>query len=345
MNVTVLKQLTDNPNTTSMTSAFQNGEPTESVDVNNSLSNYHSGLVALAVLVFVSNLFAISFYLRHRTIRGNPSNVLLFSLAISDLIVALALLPLMIGCERTELPTDSALQRMCRCSYPIGNLCGFSTIFHIIALTLDEYQAVLHPFKRMNLASRGYYRKILILIWLMALFFALIPVFWIFKDQQSKSWRKKFHNYGILQIVIFFGVSVIILTYSYCRMFVRIRRQLAEVTLTGRVQLRVRNDRKTILVFLLFFTVFAIGWFPWFFFTLDHSELEIPSEIQDFLVALRFAGSFLNPLIYAFLKNDYKEAIKLDLALICSRCPKQFQCFNLTPLLKRSRSNIDKQDV
>jgi hypothetical protein len=281
---------------------------------------YHIGLVVISVLIILSNSFAITIYCRHKAIRKNLNNVLLCSLAVSDLLTGLIYLPVLVIVERSDFRGKYKwLLMLQRYHFMFGNLCGFSTVFHIIALTIDKYVAVLYPFKKINLSTRWLYRKILASLWTTALFFALIPLFWYFKDEGSQSWYKKFHVYGIFQLVIFFGLSLLTLMYCYLRMFAKIHKQDCEASLTGRVQRRERTERKTISVFLCFFVVFVIGWFPWFLFTLDNNMLRAPLEVKDFLVTLRFAGAFLNPAIYAFLKNDYRQAISSDLAKLCSK--------------------------
>ena len=285
---------------------------------NETFQAYHISLILFSVLIILSNIFAITIYCRNKTIRKNLSNVLLCSLAISDLLTGILYLPMLVVIER-GVNKYSWLITLQRFHFMFGNWCGFSTVFHIIALTVDKYLAVLHPFKKITIASRSFYRKLLLLIWTAALIFALVPVCWYFKDERSKSWFKKFKIYGIVQLVIFFGLSLVILIYCYLRMFTIIHHQETGDALTGKIQRRERTDRKTILVLACFFAVFVIGWFPWFLFTLDPQMFHVPLEIKDFLVTLRFAGAFLNPAIYAFLKNDYREAVISNMAKMCGR--------------------------
>ena len=282
---------------------------------------YHIGLIAYSILIIFSNVFAISIYCRHKTIRKNLGNALLCSLAVSDLLTGLVYLPALIVIERSDFVKYKWLHTLQRYHFMFGNMCGFSTVFHIIALTVDKYMAVLYPFKRIYFSTRQLYRKILMLIWTTAFCLALIPLFWYFKDVQSESWFKKFRIYGIFQLVIFFGLPLLVLAFCYFRMFTKIHNQDHEASLTGRIQRRPgeRTDRKTTLVFLCFFALFVIGWFPWFLFALDNDMLHVDREIKDFLVTLRFAGACLNPVIYAFFKSDYRKAIKSDLAKLCSK--------------------------
>ena len=289
--------------------------------VDESFQAYHIGLIIFSVLVIFFNIFAISIYCRHKTVRKNRNNMLLCSLAVSDLLTGLIYLPVLIIVERPDLREKHKwLLTLQRYHYMFGNLCGFSTVFHIIALTIDKYIAVLHPLKRINFSTSWFYRKILLSLWAIALMFAVIPVFWYFEDEESEKWFEKFYMYGIFQLVVFFGLSLLVLLYCYLRMFAKIHDSHdVEASLTGTVRRGERTDRKTISIFLCFFAIFVIGWFPWFLFTLNNDMLHVPLEIKDFLVSLCFAGAALNPAVYAFLKNDYRQAIKLDLGKLCWR--------------------------
>ncbi len=117
---------------------------------------YHIGLVVLSLLIILSNIFAISIYCRHKAIRKHRSNVLLCSLAVSDLLTGLVYLPVLVVVERPDLREEYKwLLILQRYHFMFGNLCGFSTVFHIIALTIDKYIAVLYPFKRIHLACNS----------------------------------------------------------------------------------------------------------------------------------------------------------------------------------------------
>jgi hypothetical protein len=312
------------------------------------IEDYHIGLMALSFLILLCNLFAIQTYKRHGKIRRNSGNVLLLGLAVSDLITGVIYLPIVIFCEtqwsKYARDEDKIFVQSCRANFLVANFLGFSTIFHIIALTVEKYLAVLHPFQRLSIATRGTYRKILITVWLLALAFALVPAFWSFDVENSWSpgWLHKFHIYGIAQASVFLGLASVILLYCYLRMFIQIHVQLSSHTETGRVQVKARNDRKTMLIFLMFFTVFIVGWTPWFFFALDsENQYLVTQEVKDFLVTLRFVGAVLNPLLYSFIKNDYKQAVQADVRSLCSTCPSPigFQRLIQSSTLQRRSNN------
>ena len=288
------------------------------------LEDYHTGLMVLAILIFICNVFAIQTYKRHGKIHRNCSNVLLLSLAISDLIIGVIYMPILIFCESSWSTYEAESEiflKTCRANYFVANFSGFSTIFHIIALTIEKYLAVLHPFQRINISTRGTYRRILITIWLLSLAFAVLPAFWMFDNPWSSSWLRKFNIYGIAQAAVFLGLASVVLMYCYVRMFFQIHVKLSSHTETGRVHTKARSDRKTVFIFLMLFLIFVAGWAPWFFFSLESSNQSLVApQVKDFLISLRYAGAVLNPSLYSFIKSDYKQAIQADLRSLCSSC-------------------------
>lgn len=72
----------------------------------------------------------------------------------------------------------------------------------------------------------------------------------------------------------------------------------------------------------MLFLIFVAGWAPWFFFSLEgDNQYLVSKKVKDFLISLRYAGAVLNPLLYSFIKNDYKQAIQADFRSLCSSCP------------------------
>lgn len=342
--------LSNNLSTTTM-SATQASNETEKPKTGSSLDDYHGGLVALALLILICNVFAIQTYKRHEKIRRNCSNVMLLSLAISDLLVGLIYIPILVFCESQWYkyqPHSNVFVHTCRVNHLVGSFSGFSTIFHIIALTIEKYLAVLHPFQRLSVSTHSTYRKILITVWLLAFVFAVVPLFWMYDNPGKPSWLHKFHIYAIVQASIFLGLASVMLMFCYIRMFFQIHVKLSAHTQTGRVQTKARNDRKTILIFLMFFTIFVLGWCPWFFFNLKGKNAELVSmEVKDFLVSLRYAGAVLNPLLYSFIKNDYKNAVQSDVRGLCSRCPApiRFQKLVQNNTFSRSSNNNTRRST
>lgn len=309
-----------------------------------SVEKYHVGLITLAVLIVIMNIFAIQIYKRHEKIRQNCINILLVSLAVTDLIVGVVHLPFVITCE-TYLYMHS--RKACSFTYIIGNFCSFSTVFHIVALTIEKYVAVLHPFKRISVSTSSVYRKIIIAVWFFSLVFSMIPMPWMYGSlRYSPSFFQFFRLYGIAQTAIFLGLATLILLYCYVRMLYQIHAKLATQNIPGRVHTKAISDRKTIFVFLMFFMIFIVGWTPWFFFFINpkHEKL-VSQEVKDFLVSLRYLGAALNPLLYSFLKIDYKHAIQADFKKIFvwwASAPVGFQTMTQSSTIQRAKNTSRK---
>ncbi|XP_046839939.1 uncharacterized protein LOC124434107 [Xenia sp. Carnegie-2017] len=246
------------------------------------------------------NIFAIQIYKRHEKIRQNCINILLVSLAVTDLIVGVVHLPFVITCE----------------TYLI------------------------------SVSTSSVYRKIIIAIWFFSLVFSMIPMPWIYGSlRYTPSFSQFFRLYGIAQTAIFLGLATVILLYCYVRMLYQIHTKLATQNIPGRVHTKAISDRKTIFVFLMFFMIFIVGWTPWFFFINPKHEKLVSQEVKDFLVSLRYLGAALNPLLYSFLKIDYKHAIQADFKKIFvwwASAPVGFQTMTQSSTIQRAKNTSRK---
>lgn len=99
---------------------------------------HHPTLIAIAVLVIISNMFAIVLFVTKKTLRKG-GNLLLLSLAISDVATGLITIPLNIGCEFTYS------LGLCMSSGILNRFLAISTVYHILAITFETYYAIPRP--------------------------------------------------------------------------------------------------------------------------------------------------------------------------------------------------------
>jgi hypothetical protein len=76
-----------------------------------------------------------------------------------------------------------------------------------------------------------------------------------------------------------------------------------------RKQLKLGEGR-AMVVFGLMLVTFVLGWFPYFILTFLE-DLGISHNASSvFWLFLRFSTSLINPLLYTFLKMDFKKALR-----------------------------------
>ena len=92
----------------------------------------------------------------------------------------------------------------------------------------------------------------------------------------------------------------------------RIKREVSHLS-SQCMERNERKERKALVIYGAMICVFVVGWFNYFFNSLQEdlgNRAGIPFWADMILLFLRFATSLLNPLVYTFLKQDFKRARK-----------------------------------
>lgn len=306
---------------------------------------FHPILLVISLLIITANVQVIVLFVKKQNLR-QAGKLLLFSLAVSDLTTGLITIPLNIACEFTfSLP-------VCMASGLLNRFLSISTIFHILAITLETYYAILQPMKhRVNIERR----KVLGIacgIWFMALVASLMPSFWVqgaVKNVRSKPSTEFLRKQRIYEIVVFsvgFLMPLTIMVFAHARMFCKI---LDAVKMMRRRSLPLRQPSivskyKTALLFAVILLIFTVTWSFWFVTgilnALDISTHPFPMWAQDCTTILRYTTSFINPLLYTFFRPDIHKAFK---SLLKKTETQRKQSLTVTYLLSGTKTKRDSQ--
>ena len=252
-------------------------------------------------MVVVTNVFVCALVCFNKTLR-TYTNWLVLSLAVSDILTGGVLLPMFL-IKPASLVTD----------YFIA-LILLSGVANICAVTYDRYVAIIKPLLYPYLAPK-LFQKILVVSWLIPAIYTILPLAW------DKNPTKTIH---ILYIVCleFFGVVVpyIFITFAYVRIFRQVRRSLTmrkdfeSARQQRRERRRIASDAQVAKVFCIVSTAFLLSWLPILYSTTVYRVLNRPDLIPVVLDTISpfttTTSSLVNPLIYAFLKADFRVAIR-----------------------------------
>ena len=291
-------------------------------------------LSLLAVLIFLINLmiiflFATRDYLRTKT------NMILVGLALSDLLNGILVIPLqiMVNIYITE-------QSLRLASMVFYRFIAVSTMLHILAVTMERHICILSPLRYHSLVTKSRIIKILVFIWLLSICNSVISLSWIgLADEynhlkqppglhNSKLLRCEF-TYTLLTFVFFFLIPLVIMAYSFRKIICEIsrhNRRDSELMLesTNRSSTdsasgedsRPRHayilDRKPVLIFLAMLLVFSITWSSWYaqVIILSTSPIHYKPVGGIWPGFARSSTSVINPLLYALIKKDFRQALK-----------------------------------
>ncbi|KAG8012026.1 Chemokine-like receptor 1 [Nibea albiflora] len=231
------------------------------------------------------------------------------SLAISDFVFC-AFLPFSI--------TNMAMEEwifgrfMCKFTSSVMFLNMFSSIFLLVVISVDRCVSVVFPVWAQNHRTIKKASIIVLLAWLLAISLSIPSV--IFRDVQSHLGRTIcYNNYSLhhnshaivalSRFVAGFIVPFIVIIFCYSVIILKLRTN------------RMTKSSKPFKVMTALVVAFFVCWLPYHVFVLlelnhqnyHHTILHTGLKIGTSMAA---ANSFLNPVLYVFMGNDFKQKFR-----------------------------------
>ncbi|XP_060099779.1 kappa-type opioid receptor [Heteronotia binoei] len=279
-------------------------------------------ITAVYSMVFVVGLVGnslVMFVIIRYTKMKTATNIYIFNLALADALVT------------TTMPFQSTVYLMN--SWPFGDvLCKivisidyynmFTSIFTLTMMSVDRYIAVCHPVKALDFRTPLKAKIINICIWLLSSSVGISAIVLggtkIREGSTECSLQFPDEDYVwwdiFMKICVFvfaFIIPVLIIVVCYTLMILRLK----SVRLLSGSREKDRNLRRITRLVLVVVAVFIICWTPIHIFVLvealgdvSHSTAAISSYY--FCIALGYTNSSLNPILYAFLDENFKRCFK-----------------------------------
>ncbi|XP_066506530.1 trace amine-associated receptor 13c-like [Hoplias malabaricus] len=281
-------------------------------------------LSCISVCTVVLNLLVI-ISISHFKQLHTPTNLLILSLAVADLLVGLFLMPVKI----LELADSCWYLGKVGCYIsPVINFLSISaSLFSLIVIAIDRYIAVSDPLLYSTRLTVCKMSVIIIIGWSGSLFYAI--VFLYFNGYFFRSQVKCFgecvlyvkQSWVIVDLVIVFVTpcSVIILLYSI--IFKIARRQAKAVRAVSNGVSKSPSDKvlntsetkaaKTLGIVIF---VYLTCWIPYFISSLTVENVTSVSIVWIVFAWLIYINSSMNPLIYAILYSWFRESVRCILS-------------------------------
>ncbi|KAM6458535.1 kappa-type opioid receptor isoform 1-T1 [Liasis olivaceus] len=281
-------------------------------------------ITAVYSMVFVVGLVGnslVMFVIIRYTKMKTATNIYIFNLALADALAT------------TTMPFQSTEYLMN--SWPFGDvLCKivisidyynmFTSIFTLTMMSVDRYIAVCHPVKALDFRTPLKAKIINICIWVLSSSVGISAIVLggtkVREDTGSIECSLQFPDDDyvwwdiFMKICVFvfaFIIPVLIIIVCYTLMILRLK----SVRLLSGSREKDRNLRRITRLVLVVVAVFIICWTPIHIFVLvealgdvSHSTAAISSYY--FCIALGYTNSSLNPILYAFLDENFKRCFK-----------------------------------
>ena len=142
------------------------------------------------------------------------TNLFLLSLAASDLLSGILVIPLVIACN---LVYDS--EQICIAMDICQRGLAISTILHLACAVTERYLKSSAPFKYVSLVTRPRIFKVLFSFWISAMSVSLVQLIWYApKEQESANSQYLIYDVMVLCLVVF--VPFLVTLVAFIRIFI-----------------------------------------------------------------------------------------------------------------------------
>ncbi|XP_031562692.1 adenosine receptor A3-like [Actinia tenebrosa] len=265
---------------------------------------------ALAIIVFRSNVY----------FGRKKEHCFLLSLAIADILVGIAGIPLQVFLlileKSGKIPRYFFVLNITFLTSDV--FFGQASIFTLTAIALERLYSVIKPQKHRKVKKRTYWY--------------LVRLPWMASAFQSFLYLLSLNNILPFGVVFqFIVISLLFSMLSLCVAYMRIwmsmkRRKKNQNSLTSRLAIRMKSEfnankeRKLTVVVVIVTGAFVVTFLPFqimnFVFYICHLNGYIPdvsTSLVRFVKLLQYSNSLINPIIYSYNIKGFRVCLKRKL--------------------------------
>ncbi|MGH0157537.1 UNVERIFIED_CONTAM: hypothetical protein FKN15_057887 [Acipenser sinensis] len=248
------------------------------------------------------------------------TNIYIFNLALAD---ALSTSTLPFQSAKYLLDTWPFGEMICKIVLSIDYYNMFTSIFTLTMMSVDRYIAVCHPIRALDFRTPMKAKVINVCIWILSSVIGVpIMIMAVTKttDKGNIICMLEFPDPGwywdtVTKICVFifaFVGPVLVITICYGLMILRLK----SVRLLSGSKEKDRTLRRITRMVLVVVAVFIICWTPIHIFVIVKTLVDIdkknPFVIASWhlCIALGYTNSSLNPVLYAFLDENFKRCFR-----------------------------------
>lgn len=265
-------------------------------------------------------IYVILRYAKMKTI----TNIYILNLAIADELFMLGLPFLAMQVALVHWPFGKAI---CRVVMTVDGINQFTSIFCLTVMSIDRYLAVVHPIKSAKWRRPRTAKMISLAAWGASLL-VILPIM-IYAGLRSNQWGRSsctinwpgesgawYTGFIIYAFILGFLVPLVIICLCYVFIIIKVKSSGIRVGSSK----RKKSERKVTRMVSIVVAVFVFCWLPFYIFNVSSVSVAInPTPalkgMFDFVVILTYANSCANPILYAFLSDNFKKSFQNVLCL------------------------------
>ncbi|KAF7203687.1 D(5)-like dopamine receptor [Nothobranchius furzeri] len=296
-------------------------------------------LCVLIVSTLLGNTLVCVAVIKFRHLRTKVTNSFVVSLAVSDLFVAVLVMPWR---AVSEVAGIWLFGRFCDTWVAFDIMCSTASILNLCIISMDRYWAISSPFRYEQKMTRRFAFLMIGVAWTLSILISFIPV--------QLNWHRAGNatdspdgcnaslnrTYAISSSLISFYIPVVIMVGTYTRIFRIAQTQIRRISSLERaagpraqnhrhrvsthdessLKTSFKRETKVLKTLSIIMGVFVFCWLPFFVLNCvvpfcDPDRLGEPPCVSEstfsIFVWFGWANSSLNPVIYAF-NADFRKA-------------------------------------
>ncbi|XP_077977444.1 galanin receptor 2a-like [Glandiceps talaboti] len=285
----------------------------------------------IACIGIIGNILVILVILRVQRLRQQTTNQLVVSLAFADLLACLFII-LRNTRYLLEFNSEVAWEIFCRIVHDTVLWVNFAaSVFNLVAVTLERYYAIVHPFKYQLRVTPKKVKIVIALAWILAL---ACQSFTVYSDSYDPkigdcvyTWPSPLWVRTVIGTFVFLFTYLIPLTvmiWAYWRILNSLllseKRVRSGQNSNGNgvnhahKYRALKTRRKVVKMFLIVCLAFAICWGPnqcLFLASNFGYDVDYEGSVYHFTRILAALNSCINPLIYSVGSKNFRAGVRV----------------------------------
>ena len=269
-------------------------------------------LYIIDVAIMLGNSFVIWLVVRKKSLH-TVTNILLVSLAISDLMVGIAVIPSFVACFHVKC--DLVLAKM------VYDYFLFVSVANLCAITVDRYTAVMHPLRYPNKMTPLAAIRVIAMAWIIPAVLSILPVSWTYSNTSQDNQDIANKVFYTIQVTFFVLTPCCLMLWAYFKIFKEAIKQARRIhsetgygseSVNGGRSLSPSEARNAIKVFgtVVAFFVFCWSISAYRTFVIYFNLKEVNPDVTMASRVLLVFNSAVNPVFYSLWKKDVRREVE-----------------------------------
>ncbi|XP_022236286.1 allatostatin-A receptor-like [Limulus polyphemus] len=263
----------------------------------------------------------------------STTNLLIINLAVADLLFIIFCVPF--TAWDYALPYWPFGDIWCRIVQYLVIVCAYASIYTLVLMSLDRFMAVVHPITSMSIRIEKNAYIAITVTWSLILL-ACLPALSAHGEVSYNVGSNRYSmcvflqegfSYPAYQISFFLSSYVVPLVLIFCLYLLMLKRLWFHVGLGGKASAESHKSKKRITrMVVVVVVIFAVCWFPiqivLLLKSLDQYQMKLRPERVVFQVVshiLAYMNSCVNPILYAFLSDNFRKAFRKVVTCVPTR--------------------------